>query len=50
LVITAWRLGPWTRLEVRDEPAVLLDLEEWERTHPAAVCAVGQQAEALLEA
>jgi hypothetical protein len=36
LTITLWRLGPWTHLEVRDELSVLLDIEEWERIHPAS--------------
>jgi hypothetical protein len=34
IVITLWRLGPWSRLEVRDELPTLLDLEDWEQAHP----------------
>ncbi len=34
LTVTAWRLGPFTRLTVLDEPLALLEMCEWERTHP----------------
>jgi hypothetical protein len=34
--ISAWRLGPIERMVVVDEPLVLLEMEAWERTHPAA--------------
>lgn len=34
VTISAWRLGPLTRLAVADEPLVLLELLEWEQLHP----------------
>jgi hypothetical protein len=34
--ISAWRLGPLERVVVVDERLVLLEMEAWERTHPAA--------------
>ena len=34
VTISAWHLGPLERLAVVDEPAVLLELVEWEQTHP----------------
>jgi hypothetical protein len=37
LVITFWRLGPFAQLQVRDEVAVMFDMEVWERAHPAAM-------------
>jgi hypothetical protein len=50
VVISLWRLGPWTRLEVRDELSVLLQMEEWELAHPADYPAVGEQEKALSRA
>lgn len=35
LTISAWRLGPLEGLFVVEEPRVLLDVQEWERLHPA---------------
>jgi hypothetical protein len=34
VTISAWRLGPFDMLMV--DPTVLLEMQEWERTHPAA--------------
>ena len=36
--ISAWRLGPIDHLTIVDEWRVLLELEAWEQTHPAAGC------------
>ena len=47
LTITLWRLGPFTQLQVRDEVAVMFDMEQWEHAHPAGERAVGEYAEAL---
>jgi hypothetical protein len=33
VIISAWRLGPFDYLTV--DPTVLLEIQEWERTHPA---------------
>lgn len=34
VTISAWRLGPLTRLTVANEPLALLALLEWEQLHP----------------
>jgi hypothetical protein len=34
VTISAWHLGPLERLAVVDEPAMVLELVEWEQTHP----------------
>ncbi len=36
VTISAWRLGPFERLTVLDEPRVLMEMLAWERTHPQA--------------
>jgi hypothetical protein len=36
VTLSAWRLGPLERVVVVDELPVLLEMEAWERTHPAA--------------
>jgi hypothetical protein len=38
VTITAWKLGPFTRLVVDDEPAVMLEMDAWEQTHPLSTC------------
>lgn len=35
VTISAWRLGPLEHLVVEEELLVLLEMEEWERTHPS---------------
>lgn len=34
VTISAWRLGPFEVLLVDDASSVLLEMQEWERTHP----------------
>jgi hypothetical protein len=33
VTISAWRLGPFEVLLVDDASSVLLEMQEWERTH-----------------
>lgn len=34
VTISAWHLGPIEHLVLQDEPGVLWEIVEWERTHP----------------